>query len=370
MADTHSKSKLSSFVKRYFRAGTDSKVKSRRQFENVRQEEEAFTSIDRGISQVPLDKITGSVGRYHDFDAQFKPKSIGSNERLASITKEMKKGRSLPPISLYQIKDDFYILDGHHRFSAAKNLGHTHIKACILELLPSKETLENRLYIEKTEFRDRFDLTYTLELTELGQFDHIVQQIEEHQDWLEKNQKQVVSPSHAAADWYKTIYLPLKTLIENSGLVKSFKSRTVDDLYLYISIHQWHSGKKRRYGIGIDKLIPRNMEEFRQKMAEYSEQKYPEMRREITAFILINVEGRQEDKIIDKLMEIDEVREVHSVNGAIDIIIRVRLMRDLLSSDAELISQFMQTTIRQWNGIISTQTLLPGVSRLKDDNRR
>jgi len=369
MADTSSKSKLATFVNRLFKPRTETGQKSKRQFENVRQDEKAFTSIDRGTSQVPLDKITGSVGRYHDFDAQFKPKSIGSSERLASITKAMKKGRALPPISLYQIKDDYYILDGHHRFTAAKNLGLTHIKACILELLPSKETLENRLYIERTEFRDRFDLTYPLELTELGQFHHIVHQIEAHQNWLEQNQKQAVSQSHAAADWYKTIYLPLKALIEKSGLVKSFKKRTVDDLYLYISVHQWQSGKKRRYGIGIDKLIPRNMEEFRQKMAEYSEQKYPEMRREIMAFILINVEGRHEDKILDKLMAIDEVREVHSVNGAIDIIIRVRLMRDLLSSDAELISQFMQTTIRQWNGIISTQTLLPGVSRIKDDDQ-
>jgi DNA-binding Lrp family transcriptional regulator len=101
-------------------------------------------------------------------------------------------------------------------------------------------------------------------------------------------------------------------------------------------------------------------------MAQHTDQNYPEMRREINVFVLMNVEGRHENKIMDKLYALDEVREVHSVHGAIDIIIRVKLMRDLLSSDAELISQFMQSTIRQWQGVVSTQTLLPGVSRVKD----
>jgi len=101
-------------------------------------------------------------------------------------------------------------------------------------------------------------------------------------------------------------------------------------------------------------------------MAEHSDQKYPEMRREINVFILMNVEGRHENKIMDKLWALEEVREIHSVHGAIDIVIRVRLMRDLLSSDAELISQFLQSTIRQWQGVVSTQTLLPGLSKVKN----
>ena len=125
-------------------------------------------------------------------------------------------------------------------------------------------------------------------------------------------------------------------------------------------------GKTRTYGKGIDKLIPKNMEEFRKKMAQHGDKNYPEMRREINVFVLMNVEGRHETKILDKLYALDEVREVHSVHGAIDIIIRIKLMRDLLSSDAELISQFLQSTIRQWQGVVSTQTLLPGVSRMKD----
>ncbi len=335
-------------------------------FEQIRTDEQAFESVDRGTLSVPLEKIVGSVGRYHEFDAQFKPKGYDSEDRLQGIKRSMREGRPIPPISLYQIKDRFYILDGHHRYSAAKEIGFKDISAHVLELIPSKDTFENRLYRERTEFRDKYKLTRPIELTELGQFPFLEEQIIEHRAALEQEKGGQVSEAEAAADWYRTIYRPLRTLIESSSIADSFEKRTVDDLYLYISMHQWKLGKSRRYGIGVDELIPKNMEEFRKKMAEHSVQHYPEMRREISVFILMNVEGRHEEKIMDKLYDLDAVREIHSVHGAIDIIIKVKLMRDLLSSDAELISQFMQSTIRQWPGVVSTQTLLPGISRVKD----
>jgi len=337
---------------------------------NVQQEKEAaYEAIERGTLMVPLAKITGSVGRYHDFDNQFKTHSNKVDERLKGIMDAMREGKNMPPIALYQIKEDFFILDGHHRFRAAVELGWTEIRSRIVELLPSKNTLENKLYIEKIHFRDKAGITNSIDLTEPGQLPHLEWQVREHRKFLAGQLKQEITFKQAAADWYRTIYRPLATLIENSNLVKSFPGRTVDDLYLYISIHQWEIGSKRTYGIGVDKLIPTDMEAFRQKMAEHNEQEYPEMKREITVFILLNVDGKHEQQIFDKLLALDEVREVHSVHGSIDMIAKITLMRDLLSSDAEILSQFIQYTIRQWKGVVSTQTLIPGMSRTKNQDR-
>ncbi len=367
MATTSSKSKLIHALQNLFGLKNGGSGKGLPDyFEKVRTEEQANESVDRGVSLVPIAQIAGSVGRYKDFDAQFRPKGYDTDERSESILAAMRKGRSLPPIGLYKIKDNYYILDGHHRYSAAKKLGHSHISASVIELLPSKDSFENRLYRERSDFKDRFGLPQAPELTEIGQYRHLAEQIAEHHAYLDSQPGKAFSEAEAAADWHRTIYLPLKALIETSGLVKSFAKRTVDDLYLYISLHQWKYAKARQYGIGVDRLIPKDMEEFRDKMAQHSKQEYPEMRREINAFILLNVEGRHDEKIMNKLYNLPEVREVHSVNGAVDIIIRVQLTRDLLTSDAELISQFMQTTIRQWTGVVSTQTLLPGVSMIKD----
>jgi DNA-binding Lrp family transcriptional regulator len=337
---------------------------------NTRQEkEQAYEAVERGTLMVPLEKIVGSVGRYHDFDNQFKTHSHNVDERLKAIMVAMREGKNMPPIALYQIKEDFFILDGHHRFRAAVEMGRSHIQSRIVELLPSKNTLENKLYIEKIHFRDKAGLTDSIDLTEPGQLEHLEWQVRAHRKFLANQKKQDITFKQAAADWYRTIYRPLATLIDNSKLVNSFPGRTVDDLYLYISVHQWEIGSKRTYGIGVDKLIPTDMEVFRQKMAEHKEQEYPEMKREITVFILLNVEGKYEQQIFDKLLALEEVREVHSVHGSIDMIAKITLMRDLLSSDAEILSQFIQYTIRQWRGVVSTQTLIPGMSRTKDQDR-
>lgn len=337
-----------------------------RSFNKRQEKEEAYETIKRGTSMVALDKIVGSVGRYHDFDKQFRTRSGRRDERLEGIISAMKAGKGIPPISLYQIKDDYYILDGHHRFKAAQELGHTEIHSRIVELLPSKNTLENRLYLEKTDFRDRAGLASSIDLTEMGQYHYLEKQIEEHRKFLSQEEQRDVAYEDAAADWYATIYMPLAAVIRDRALVTSFPGRTVDDLYLYISVHQWEMGKKRKYGIGVDQLIPKDMQQFRKEMAKHQEQKYPDLRPEMTVFILLNVDGRYEQRIFDKLLALDEVREVHSVHGSIDLIVKITLVRDLLASDAELLSQFILSTIRKWTGVISTQTLIPGISKVKD----
>ncbi|MEN8807708.1 MAG: Lrp/AsnC ligand binding domain-containing protein [Desulfobacterales bacterium] len=83
----------------------------------------------------------------------------------------------------------------------------------------------------------------------------------------------------------------------------------------------------------------------------------------------MNVQAKKEFKVVDKIYELEEVQEVHSVHGDVDILIKIFLSRDLLSSDAEVISQFVHEKIRQLPGVISTNTLIPGYSKIKDSRR-
>ncbi len=326
----------------------------------------AFDTIDRGTQCVPLEKIVGSVGRYQDFDGQFRPRQHLPPERFESVKKAMREGRRLPPVKLYQIKDEFYVLDGNHRIAAAKELKHSEIEADIVEFIPSKQTLENLLYQQRALFSEKTGLPYAITLTEVGQYDHLLRQIQRHQAHLQEEGGGPVPTEEAARDWYETIYRPLAAVIRKGGLLDMFPNRTLDDLYAYISFHQWEEGRKRKYGIGIDRLIPNDMEAFRTRMADTQTSEYPEMLRTITAFILMNVKGgRHEYRIMEKLYALDEVREVHSIHGNVDILVKVVLTRDLLSSDAEIISEFVHDRLRQITGVVSTQTLIPGKSKIK-----
>ncbi len=346
-------------------ATRDDKAKS---FAADQQEEAAFEKVDRGTRYVPLDRIVGSVGRYHDLDRRFRLKPHVPSEKRENIRQALLAGKRLPPVKLFQIKDQYYALDGNHRIAVAKELGREDIQAHVIEFLPAKNSPENILYLEKVDFFEQTGIEKEVRLTEFGQYRHLLDQIEEHRRHLEERKEQPVETRTAAGDWYRTIYLPLCAIIDKGGLLEHFSGRTLADLYTYISVHHWkEDGNTRvhKYGIGINRLVPGDMEAFREKMAKMKESEYPEMLREITAFILMTVSASKEYKVVDKLFELDEVKEIHSVHGNVDILVKVVLQRNLVASDAETLGDFVHTQVRRINGIKSTQTLIPGYSKIK-----
>jgi DNA-binding Lrp family transcriptional regulator len=335
-------------------------------FNEQQAQEEGVEFIDHGVQTIALENIIGSVGKYYDFDSRFRPKKHASGKRFKDIKRAMREGIALPPIKMYQIRDDYYVLDGNHRVSAAKELGRMEIEGKVVELLSSKNTLDNLLYIEKKKFYKKTGLSGKIDLSEVGKYNFLEKQIQKHQVYLAAQSGMDCDFEKASKDWYNTIYVPMITIIGNGDLMKYFPGRTIPDLYAYITYHHWERSSSRRYGIGIDRLIPKSMEGFRKNMLEKNTPDYPEMKRTITAFVLINIDTSTEMEVIDTLFSLEEIQEVHSVHGSIDILVKIVLKRDFLASDAEIISEFVDQNIRRIEGINRTQTIIPGFSRVKD----
>ena len=128
---------LGSIIKILRPNNRDSKAKC---FCKVHDCDGTFDLIDRGVCSVPLKQIVGSVGKCLDFDSQFTPKSHVPLDRVISIKRAMLEGKSLPPVILYKINDEYYVMDGNHRIAAAKELDRFNIKAKILEFIPINHT--------------------------------------------------------------------------------------------------------------------------------------------------------------------------------------------------------------------------------------
>ena len=78
---------------------------------------------------VPLDAIVGTVDATTDFDAGFRPAADRVSSRWQSVARAHRDGRPLPPIAVIERPDGYYVLDGRHRVSVARALGHAHIDA-------------------------------------------------------------------------------------------------------------------------------------------------------------------------------------------------------------------------------------------------
>ncbi len=84
---------------------------------------------DAGTQTVAISRIRGSENRCHDFDRDFLPIQEHSRERWLSVARARLSGLALPAVTLVQVRDTYYVRDGHHRISVAKALGESFIEA-------------------------------------------------------------------------------------------------------------------------------------------------------------------------------------------------------------------------------------------------
>jgi hypothetical protein len=89
--------------------------------------------VSRGLQIVPVKAIRGSSGRSTDFDAEFHPLNENTRDRWLSIATAVIRGDPLPPISLVQIGDHYYVQDGNHRVSVYRAVGQDFVDAEVVE---------------------------------------------------------------------------------------------------------------------------------------------------------------------------------------------------------------------------------------------
>ena len=84
-----------------------------------------------GIQTVPISQIRGSANqsRSWDFDVNFRPLQAHNKTRWLSIATAQRLGVKLPPVSLIQVGEIYFIEDGHHRISVARALGQQEMAA-------------------------------------------------------------------------------------------------------------------------------------------------------------------------------------------------------------------------------------------------
>jgi hypothetical protein len=85
----------------------------------------------QGNQVVPLTAIRGSLNRVDNFDIDFHPLQVNQKARWVRVALAYLRDEVLPPVELIQVKDDYYVLDGHHRVSVARALDGAYIDAVV-----------------------------------------------------------------------------------------------------------------------------------------------------------------------------------------------------------------------------------------------
>jgi hypothetical protein len=218
-------------------------------FDEVKGALGAVSQVYAGMREVPVSKIVGSVGRHRDFDRAFLPSKPDLGVRWRRIDEIMDKGEELPPVSLYKIGDAYFVQDGNHRVSVARQRGVEMIDAEVVELrsrVPVDSALTARDLLHKLEHRrllerlpiDRVLPEIKVEFSDVADYRRLATYVEAHGFRVTQLWRRYVSPEEVLGDWYEYGYRPIAEMIREERILDAFPGRTELDLYLWIVYHR------------------------------------------------------------------------------------------------------------------------------------
>lgn len=176
-------------------------------------------SFTIGWRQIPLTSIVGSVGRCTDYGQGFLPLKDSDQERWTAMKQALAEAKALPPIRVYRAGEVYFVMDGNHRVSVARQLGRTHVEAYVVQIQakvplsaadrPADLALKRSYarFLEATrlhEVRPQADLWLAVP----EQYRALQAEVEANRTSLVTAGRQQISTEEAAAGWYDTVYLP------------------------------------------------------------------------------------------------------------------------------------------------------------------
>jgi hypothetical protein len=199
----------------------------------------------RGLREVPVSQIIGSVDRFRDFDRRFLPRQRHTADRWKSVDRAYHQDVRLPPIQLYKVGDVYFVKDGNHRVSVAREHGVEFIDAEVIEghiRTPLDPSMSSRQLLQQAEYAeflrktnlDRSKPEHDIRPTSLGRYDEMIAHIEGRRSLKQRQAGREISLYEAATDWYDNVYLPIALAARDQNLLRDFPDKTEADIYLWV----------------------------------------------------------------------------------------------------------------------------------------
>jgi hypothetical protein len=161
---------------------------------------------------------------------------------------------------VYKVSEVYFVLDGNHRVSIARQEGWNEIQAHVIEiqtdipLTPDVRPEELIVKAEYADFLEQTGLNRTQEMVDLriaipGGYQKLLDEISICRCQIEEEEKHECSLQESAESWYREIYLPFAEAVRERGMMRWFPDRTVTDLYVWMSDHRSELEKELGWSI-------------------------------------------------------------------------------------------------------------------------
>jgi hypothetical protein len=225
-------------------------------YDEVKEKLHIGGPIYRGVKTIRVEQIAGSLNRYYEFDRAFLPKADQLSSRWQKVDRAFYEDIHLPPVVLYKVGEVYFVVDGHHRVSVAREQGQEFIEAEIREcatrinITPDIKPEDLEILGSKVNFLERTRLDTirpeaNIKLTIPDGFERMLEHIAVHRYFMGLDYRRDISEEEAVAHWYDKVYVPIVDVIRKSGILKNFPDRTEGDMYMWTLDHQHYLTEKR-----------------------------------------------------------------------------------------------------------------------------
>ena len=197
-----------------------------------------YRTLDAGPRVIEVSRIRGTVDKCGELDARFRllgrRRDRGEHYRRRRLERIDLSMTDLPPIAVYRLSGEYYVIDGNRRVAAAMKQKLEYMDAHVTECLP----VADRAALEGAAFRRRFEQETGLKNVRLAYESGYATLLEEIADFEQTDAAAGASglvPRERARRWHSGFFRPACELLAGSSLSRRFPGAEPGDLYVSVA---------------------------------------------------------------------------------------------------------------------------------------
>jgi hypothetical protein len=213
-------------------------------FHEVRRRLRLGTRVELGRQEIPVAQVIGSVGRAHEFDGCFRPRT----PRLRKLLHEIRAARpdaADTPLRVYQVDHAYFVEDGHKRLTMAVEDGRQYIDAEVVRyatrfhVAPGTTIDDVRLTAAELRFRESTGLDRGVPharfpLADPDAYLELEESVKAHAYDLSLERDALVPPVEAARHWYEVVFRPALDIARATGVTRLLTSCSDAEVFLVL----------------------------------------------------------------------------------------------------------------------------------------
>lgn len=187
-----------------------------------------------GQRTIDVARIIGSVGRAAELGENFRPPRThrAEHQRYEQVRDAGTSGAGWPAIDVYKLGYGYYVLDGHRRVAAAKELGQPEIEANVTEFVPVDDDTAQQIFARRRTF-ERATGLMRIGAARPETYDRLAREIAAY-----GAAQGIADERDAAERWQHKVFGPLRRRIRALGLNRHFPGVRSADIFVHLADHR------------------------------------------------------------------------------------------------------------------------------------